>query len=137
MLTHIPLDDRLNRLYYVDGALCRLVYSRDQRRCVLRKESPHIAFEYAATLIAAGDLLWSPPDQFDRLDVECVPEAVRHERALINAFLRSPAGRRLPGRAIRRNLEDRIADDTAWLIRHAAAWDVADALDEDEDTGGR
>jgi hypothetical protein len=127
MFPYLPLDDQLNRLFYVNGALCRLVYANVLGRCVLRQEVPHIAFDYAVTLIAAGELLWSPPAYFERLDGDTWPEAVQRERDLLGAFLRSPAGRSLSHVETRTRLESRLGDNAAWLVRRALNGGAADA----------
>ena len=38
MHTHVPLDDQLNRFFYVEGAALRLVYDRTLGRCTFRPE---------------------------------------------------------------------------------------------------
>jgi hypothetical protein len=125
MFSHLPLDDQLNRVFYVDGALCRLVYDQPLGRCVLRREAAHIDFDHAVTLITAGELLWTPPARFERFDAGTSADAVRQEQALLCAFLRSPAGRRISHREMRTRLETRLNDDRAWLVRRAFTMDDA------------
>jgi hypothetical protein len=47
MLARLQLDDRLDRLCYVDGSICRQVFSRDEGRCVSRRDAPHVGFDDA------------------------------------------------------------------------------------------
>jgi hypothetical protein len=136
MLAHLPLDDRLNRLFYNNGSLCRLVFSRHEGRCVFRPEAPHVAFDDAVRLISAGELLWGPPDRFDQLDDDRGHYAVRRECELLRAFLRSPAWRRLSDPAGRARVEARLRDIDAWLVRRALA-SGADAPHGDGESGGR
>lgn len=119
MFSHLPLDDQLNRLFYIDGAISRLVYDNELGRCVLRQEAQHLELDHALTLIAAGELLWNPPDSFEHLDVTTSLDAVRQEQDMLCAFLRSPAGRRLSHWGMRTRLEERITDVQAWLAQRA------------------
>jgi hypothetical protein len=137
MLSQLPLDDRLNRLFYVNGSICRLIFSREEGRCVFRQEAPFMGFEHAMTLISSGALLWGPPDRFDGLDDDRGHYAIRRECELLRAFLRSPAGRHLSSWALRARVEARLRDLDAWLVRGALSRDAADALDEDGESGGR
>ena len=121
MFSLLPLDDHLNRIFYVDGALCRLVYSSLLGRCVLRQEASHIEFEHAVSLIAAGELLWNPPDEFERLTADTPLEAVQQEHGLLCAFLRSPAGHRIMSWKSRRWIESRINEDRDWAARRMLA----------------
>ncbi len=126
MLSLLPLDDQLNRLFYIDGSVCRLVYAAPLGRCVLRPEVRHIGFDHAVSLIASGDLLWNPPDEFERLDSDTPLEAVQQECALLSAFLRSPAGHRITSWKTRRWLERRLQDGRDWAARRMLAHDDVD-----------
>lgn len=137
MLSQMPLDDRLNRLFYIDGSVCRLVYSRHEGRCVLRQEAPFVTFDRAVTLISTGELLWGPPDHFDRLDDDTGRDGVRRECVLLRAFLRSPSGRRLSHWAMRARVETRLRTVDAWLVRGALSGGAGDALDDDDEPDGR
>ena len=132
MFSHLPLDDRLNRVFYIDGALWRLVYAPEMGQCVLRREALHIDFNHAVTLIAAGELLWTPPQNFERLGSNTSVDAVEQEHALLCAFLRSPAGRRITRWEVRTRLETRLNDDQAWLTRRALTLGEADESDDEE-----
>jgi len=132
MCSHLPLDDQLNRLFYTDGALYRLVYSSPLGRCVLRREVVDIQFYHVVTLITSGEVLWSPPETFDRLDANASIDAVRAEHALLCAFLRSPVGHRLTHKGVRSRLETRLNADRAWLVRHAFSRRDADEPTDDE-----
>jgi hypothetical protein len=126
MFSHLPLDDQLNHVFYIDEALWRLVYSNSLKRCVLRQEAKHIDLDRAVALIAAGELLWTPPETFERLGLGTSLDAVQQEHALLCAFLRSPGGCRLPRWGMRTRLEGRITDDRAWLARRALIRGEAD-----------
>jgi hypothetical protein len=126
MFSHLPLDDQLNRVFYMEGGLWRLVYAKALGRCVLRREAVHIEFDHAVTLIEAGKLLWTPPEDFECLDVSTSTDAVQQEHALLCAFLRSPAGRRISHWGMRTRLETRLNDDRAWLARRALTLGDAD-----------
>jgi hypothetical protein len=134
MFSLLPLDDQLNRIFYIDGALFRLMYDAPLGRCVLRREAPHIEFDHAVSLIAAGELLWNPPDEFDRLDADTSLEAVQQEHALLCAFLRSPAGNRVTSWKARRWIESRINEDRDWAARRMIA---RGDVDEPDDHGRR
>ena len=131
MLTHLPLDDELNQLFYFEGGVWRLVWANALGRCVLRREQPNIELADAVLLIARGEVLWAPPDDFDRLSAATPADAVERERLLLIAFLRSPAGRRLSRWSVRRRLELRVSDAQDWLATHALARGDADATDEE------
>jgi hypothetical protein len=119
MLSHLPLDDELNQLFYVEDGAWRLVWANALGRCVLRREINYIAFEQAAAMVARGDLLWAPPERFDSLDVGTPLDAVQREHVLIAAFLRSPSGRRVTKWTMRLWLELRNRDLVEWLARRA------------------
>jgi hypothetical protein len=129
-LTHLPLDDELNQLFYFEDGVWRLVWANALGRCVLRRERPHIDLADAVLLIAQGEMLWAPPDRFDRLSATTPLDAVQREHLLLIAFLRSPAGRRLSRWSMRRRLELRVGDDRDWLATHALARGDADAAGE-------
>jgi hypothetical protein len=127
MLTHLPLDDELNQLFYFEEGVWRLVWANALGRCVLRRERPRIDLADAAVLIARGELLWVPPDRFERLSPDMPLDAVQREHLLLSTFLRSPAGRRITRWTMRRRLELRVSDDRDWLATHGLARDDADA----------
>jgi hypothetical protein len=119
MFSHLPLDDQLNRPFHIDGAIWRLVYDKALGHCALRRVAEHIDFDHAVTLIAAGELLWNPPQSFERLNDSTSLDAVRREPELLCAFLRSPIGRRHPNRSMLKRLEERIIDVQTWLAHRA------------------
>jgi hypothetical protein len=127
MLSHLPLDDQLNRLFYMEGAPWRLVYAQSLGRCVFRREANHLDIAYAMKLIATGDLLWGPPDDFERLDDDMAPESVQLEHGLLCAFLRSPVGQGVD-RWTQTRLQGRLSDDRDWLARHAVSSGDPDAM---------
>jgi hypothetical protein len=116
MLTHIPLDDQLNCLFYLDRGLWRLVYAPARRSCVYRREAVYLDVDRAAQFIVSGALLWTPPDGFEPHGPTTSRTEVQHEQLLLTAFLGSPFGLRV-GRDLRARLELRIMDDRAWLMQ--------------------
>jgi hypothetical protein len=134
MLSHLPLDDQLNYLFYIDEGVWRLVWAPALGRCVYRREAPEIDFGHAVTLIASGELLWAPPEDFDRLVAETSLEAVQREHTLLSAFLRSPAGHRITQWRARRRLELRLNDARAWLARRTITRD--DAVETGDENAG-
>jgi hypothetical protein len=134
MFSLLPLDDRLNQLFYVDGSLCRLVYSAPLGRCVLLQEAPRISFHRAVSLIAAGEVLWNPPEVFERLDSDTPLEVVQQEHELLSAFLRSPAGQRITSWTARRWLMSRLKEHRDWAARRVL---VRENVDEPGDQDRR
>jgi hypothetical protein len=130
MLTHLPLDDELNRRFYVEEGLWRLVWANTLGRCVLRREVVHIDLVDAATKIASGEVLWVPPDSFEPLDADTSVDAVQREHLLLRAFLRSPAGQRITKWTARRRLELRSTDTRDWLARRTLTRGDADSTGE-------
>ncbi|MDB4882181.1 MAG: hypothetical protein JWL95_947 [Gemmatimonadetes bacterium] len=126
MLTHLPLDDELNHPFYVDGGIWRLVWANTLGICVLRREQVSVDFDDAIAMIARGELLWAPPDRFERLATNTPLDAVQREQILLNAFLRSPSGQRITKWRIRRRLELRVADAQSWLANRALTRGDAD-----------
>jgi hypothetical protein len=117
MLSHLPLDDELNELFYVEEGAWRLVWANALGHCVLRREVLHLEFEQAAAMIARGELLWVPPGRFESLDAATPLDVVQRERVLIAAFLRSPAGQRMTKWTMRLWLELRNREVEEWLAR--------------------
>jgi hypothetical protein len=115
MLTHLPLDDELNQLFYLEGGAWRLVWASALGRCVLRREEANIEFADAVMKIERGALLWAPSAPFERLEVDTAFEKVQREHMLLFAFLRSPAGRRMTKWSARRRLEIRARETKDWL----------------------
>jgi hypothetical protein len=130
MLTHLPLDDELNRRFYVEEGLWRLVWANTLGRCVLRREVVHIDFADAVVMIARGEVLWAAPDRFERLTGDTPVDVVQREHLLLCAFLRSPAGQRIAKWTMRRRLQARSSDTQDWLARRTLARGDADATGE-------
>lgn len=131
MLTHLPLDDELNQLFYAEGGIWRLVWANALGCCVLRREVVRIPFADAITMIARGELLWAPPDRFERLGTGTSFDAVKREHLLLCAFLRSPAGQRITRWSMRRRLELRTNDARDWLASHTVASRDADERNDE------
>jgi hypothetical protein len=130
MLTHLPLDDELNQLFYVEDGIWRLVWANALGCCVLRRETTRIEFVDAVLMIARGELLWAPPDPLPRLDVDSVPDVVQREHILLGAFLCSPAAQRITRWTVRRRLELWTREARQWLASHELAPGDADATGE-------
>jgi hypothetical protein len=131
MLTHLPLDDELNQLFYFEDGIWRLVWANALGRCVLRRERARVDFAEAVLMIARGNLLWARADEaLPRLEDGTPPDVVRREQLLLGAFLRSPAGRRIARWSMRRSLELWIRDARSWLETHELAPGDADATGE-------
>jgi hypothetical protein len=130
MLTHLPLDDELNRRFYVEGGLWRLVWANSLSRCVLRREVVHIELMDAVAKIASGEVLWVPPDHFEPLDADTPVDAVHREHLLLRAFLRSPAGQRIAKWSTHRRLQKRSSDTQDWLARRTLTRGDADSTGE-------
>jgi hypothetical protein len=130
MLTHLPLDDELNRLFYLEGGIWRLVWASALGCCVLRREEANIEFADAVMKIESGALLWAPSEPFERLDADTAFEVVQREHMLLFAFLRSPTGRRMTKWSARRRLEIRVRETQAWLTNRALTRGNADPAHE-------
>jgi hypothetical protein len=130
MLTHLPLDDELNQVFYVEEGVWRLVWANALGHCVLRREALHIEFVEAVLMIARGDLLWPIPEVLPRLEPGTAPDVVQRERILIGAFLRSPAGQRITRWSVRRRLELWNRTAREWLATHELARGDPDATGE-------
>jgi hypothetical protein len=129
-LTHLPLDDELNQLFYFEEGIWRLVWANALGRCVMRRETARVEFVEAVLMIARGELLWPLPDMLPRLEAGTAPDMVQRERILISAFLRSPAGQRITRWTVRRRLELWSRDARDWLATHELARGDADATGE-------
>lgn len=132
MLTHLPLDDELNQLFYFEEGIWRLVWANTLGGCVLRREKSHIEFADAVLMIARGELLWAPPERFERLNAATPLDVVQREHILLSAFLRSPAGQRITKWTMRRRLELRTSDDRDWLARRALTGGNADEQNDEQ-----
>lgn len=115
----IPLDDEIGRTFYIDGAPWRLVYNRGIRYFALQRVAPAIDLDRALELIASGELLWNPPEQFDALRSDASVEDVRQHVALLDAFRRSPVCADSTDWALLARIDMRLADARSWLARRA------------------
>jgi hypothetical protein len=131
MLSHLPLDDELNKLFYMNGGAWRLVWARALGHCVLQREIKHIEFSDAVEMIASGELLWVPPEHFEHLDGDTPFDEVQREHVLLCAFLCSPAGQRVSQWTLRQRIELRTRDDRDWLASRSLS--RGDARPEDDD----
>ena len=55
MLTHLPLDDELNQLFYFEEGIWRLVWATALGRCVLRRETARVEFVEAVLMIVRSE----------------------------------------------------------------------------------
>jgi hypothetical protein len=128
MLTHLPLDDELNQLFYFEEGIWRLVWANALGRCVLRRERARLEFVEAVVMIARGELLWAPPDPLPRLDAGAAPDVVQRAHILFSAFLHSPAGQRITHWTVRQRLDLWTRKAREWLASHELA--LGDAAGE-------
>jgi hypothetical protein len=119
MLPALPLDDLIGKTFFIEGATWRYQYHKTLRRFALRRLSPSIELERALQQIASGELLWTPPEQFESLRADVTVEAVQQHLALLDAFRRSPAFGEVRDWALPARIDARIAESRAWLMRRA------------------
>jgi hypothetical protein len=119
MLPALPLDDLIGRNFFIEGAPWRFVYVKSRGRFELERLAASIELELALEQIAAGKLLWTPPEKFEALRADLAIEEVQKHLALLDAYRRSPSFTeskdwRLPAR-----VDARITESRAWLTRRA------------------
>ena len=119
MLPALPLDDLIGRHFFIEGAPWRYLYDKQLRRFALKRLAPSIEFERALELIAAGELLWAPPEEFESLHPDTSIEAVQQHVALLDAFRRSPLFADSRDWALPARIDARISESRAWLTRRA------------------
>jgi hypothetical protein len=119
MPSEFPLDDLIGRSFYIDGAPWRLAYNRAVRAFALRRVASEIPLDEALEQIAAGELLWNPPDQFEPLGPDVAVAVVQQHIALLNAFSRSLARVESTNWALRARIDERLAEARSWLARRA------------------
>jgi hypothetical protein len=119
MLSATPLDDLIGQTFYIEGAPWRYLYNKELGRFALKRLAPSIEFEHALALIASGELLWTPPEQFESLRADVTIEAVQKHLALLDAFRRSPSYVDSKEWALPARIDARISESRAWLTRRA------------------
>jgi hypothetical protein len=119
MLPALPLDDLIGQHFFIEGAPWRYVYDAQLRRFALKRLAPSIEFERALELIAAGEMLWAPPEEFESLRPDISIEAVQQHVALLDAFRRSPLFAESKDWALPARIDARISESRAWLTRRA------------------
>jgi hypothetical protein len=119
MLPATPLDDLIGTTYFIEGAPWRYLYNNELRRFALRRIAPSIEFELALELIVSGELLWTPPEQFEPLRGDVTIEVVQKHLALLDAFRRSPAYVDSKDWALPARIDARISESRTWLTRRA------------------
>lgn len=119
MLPAIPLDDLIGQTFYIEGAPWRYLYNKELRRFALKRLAPSIELERALELIASGELLWVPPEQFEPLRGDVTIEAVQRHLVLLDAFRRSPSYVEAKDWALPARIDARISESRAWLTRRA------------------
>src|SRR6185295_9450030 len=77
MYSALPLDDRLGKVFYIDGAPWRVIYNRTLQRVALRRLSVSIPLTRALRLIATGEMLWTPPEPFAPFDADETIDSVQ------------------------------------------------------------
>jgi|1186.fasta_scaffold1186122_2 hypothetical protein len=119
MLPALPLDDLIGQTFFIEGAPWRYLYDGQARRFALKRLAPSIEFERALELIASGELLWAPPEEFESLRPDVSVEAVQRHIALLDAFRRSPLFADSKDWALPARIDARISESRAWLTRRA------------------
>jgi len=128
MPSELPLDDLIGRSFYIDGAPWSLAYNRAVRAFALRRVAPEIPFDAALEQIAAGELIWNPPDEFEPLGPDAAVAVVQRDIALLDALRRSLARVESTNWPLRARIEERLAEARSWLGRRALK--SGDATDE-------
>lgn len=119
MFSALPLDDLIGRTFYIDGASWRYVYNKALARFALRRTADTIDFNQAIELIASGEMLWTPPEQFDPLRPDVSVDAVQKHIALLDAFRRSPSCADARDWTLPSRVDARLSESRAWLTRRA------------------
>ncbi len=119
MLSPLPLDDLIGQCFYIDGAVWQYLYNKSIRRFALRRVEADIPFERALEQIASGELLWNPPERFDRLAPDAPLDLVQQRVALLDAFRRSPACVDSTDWAMRARIDATLTESRNWLTRRA------------------
>jgi hypothetical protein len=119
MFSDLPLDDLIGQTFYIDGAVWRYLYNKGIRRFALKRVEPEIAFERALELISTGELLWNPPERFEKLGPDASMESVQQRVAILEAFRRSPACIDSTDWAMRARVDAQLTESRNWLTRRA------------------
>jgi hypothetical protein len=119
MLPDLPLDDLIGRTFYIEGAPWTFRYDRARGRFALERLAPTMELAHALALIAAGALLWSPPERFEPLRPDVAIEEVQTHLALLDAYRRSPSFLDAKDWTLPARVDARIAESRAWLTRRA------------------
>ena len=119
MLSPLPLDDLIGQTFYIDGAVWQYLYNKSIRRFALRRVEGDIPFERALEQIAAGELLWNPPERFERIAPNAPLDVVQQRVALLEAFRRSPACVDSTDWAMRARIDATLTESRNWLTRRA------------------
>jgi hypothetical protein len=90
MHSETPLDDLIGQTFYIDGSLWRYLYSKSLRRFALRRTVPNFPADLAAELIVSGEVLWTPPERFDRPHPMDSIASVQQRVTLLEAYRQSP-----------------------------------------------
>jgi hypothetical protein len=132
MSADLPLDDRIGQTYYIQGAPWRYLYNKSIGRFALRRVAPIMAFDDAVKQIASGELLWHPPQHFERLRQDSSFDIVQKRLALLQALRSSPSYVESTDWELRTRVEMQIAEARAWLSRRAiTSGDAGDEADKD------
>jgi hypothetical protein len=119
MFSALPLDDLIGQTFYIDGAVWRYLYNKSIRRFALKRVDPDIPFERALELISSGELLWNPPERFEKLGPDVSMERVQQRVAILEAFRRSSACVDSTDWEMRARVDAQLAESRNWLTRRA------------------
>jgi hypothetical protein len=127
MPSDTPLDDLIGQTFYIGGSLWRYLYNTSLRRFALRRTVQNIPLDLAAELIASGEVLWIPPERFDRPGPEDSIESMRQRIALLEAYRQSPACVESDDWTARARIDAQLIVIRHWLTRRAlSSGDAAD-----------
>jgi hypothetical protein len=119
MHPEIPLDDLIGQTFYIGGSLWRYLYNTSLRRFALQRTVPDFPFHLAAELIASGEVLWTPPQRFDRPHPMDSIEAIQQRVALLEAYRQSPSCVESSDWMARARIDAQLIVLRHWLTRRA------------------
>jgi hypothetical protein len=119
MYSETPLDDLIGQTFYIDGSLWRYLYNTSIRRFALRRTVPNFPVDLAVELIASGEVLWTPPEQFDRPRSKDSIASVQQRVALLEAYRQSPACVEASDWMMRARIDSHIVVLRHWLTTRA------------------
>jgi hypothetical protein len=117
MPSELPLDDRIGQTHYIGGCLWRYLYNTSIGRFALRRTVPDFPLDLAVELLVSGEVLWTPPEPFDRPGPNDTIESMRLRVTLLEAYRQSPACVESSDWMARARIDAQIAALRQWLTR--------------------